>query len=71
MEWRLSLAVESSNKLGIGQRAVERLIMWMKLWDQLRNEDITRRIRVTDAVSCIAAYKWSWAGYVAIQDANK
>ncbi|CAH2239804.1 jg20737 [Pararge aegeria aegeria] len=49
-------------RLRITQWAMERAMLGVSLRDQIRNEEIRRRTRVTDKV---AKLKWKWAGHIA------
>ncbi|CAH2210405.1 jg14384, partial [Pararge aegeria aegeria] len=48
-------------RLRVTQRAMERAM----LRDQIRNEEILRRTRVTDMAQLVAMLKWQWAGHIA------
>ncbi|CAH2267521.1 jg22609 [Pararge aegeria aegeria] len=52
-------------RLRITQRAMERAMLGVSLRDQIRNEEIRRRTRVTDIVQRVAKLKWKWAGHIA------
>ncbi|CAH2248025.1 jg12737 [Pararge aegeria aegeria] len=52
-------------RLKITQRAMERAILGVFLRDQMRNEEICRRTRVTDIAQRVAKLKWKWAGHIA------
>ncbi|CAH2242561.1 jg8133 [Pararge aegeria aegeria] len=39
--------------------------MGSSLCDQIRNEEIRRRTRVTDIAQRVAKLKWKWAGHIA------
>ncbi|CAH2265183.1 jg16839 [Pararge aegeria aegeria] len=43
------------------QRAMERAMLGVSLRDQIRNEEIRRRTRVTDIAQRVAKLKWKWA----------
>ncbi|CAH2211570.1 jg27617 [Pararge aegeria aegeria] len=43
------------------QRAMERAMLGVSLCDQIRNEEIRRRTRVTDIAQRVAKLKWQWA----------
>ncbi|CAH2263873.1 jg21595 [Pararge aegeria aegeria] len=51
--------------LRITQRAMERAILVVSLRDQIRNEEIRRRTRVTYIAQRVAKLKWKWAGHIA------
>ncbi|CAH2261416.1 jg26747 [Pararge aegeria aegeria] len=40
----------------------ERVMLGVSLRDQIRNEEIRRRTRVTDIAERVAKLKWQWAG---------
>ncbi|CAH2229499.1 jg20871 [Pararge aegeria aegeria] len=44
---------------------MERAMLRVALRDQIRNEEIRRRTRVTDIAQRVAKLKWQWAGYIA------
>ncbi|CAH2233307.1 jg6231 [Pararge aegeria aegeria] len=52
-------------RLRVNQRAMERAMLGVSLRDQIRNEEIRRRTRVTDIAQRVAKLKWQWAGYIA------
>ncbi|CAH2239880.1 jg4565 [Pararge aegeria aegeria] len=52
-------------RLRITQRAMERAMLGVSLRDQIRNEEIRRRTRVTDIAQRVAKLKWKWAGHIA------
>ncbi|CAH2236268.1 jg7032 [Pararge aegeria aegeria] len=52
-------------RLRVTQRAMERAMLGVSLRDQIRNEEIRRRIRVTDIAQRVAKLKWQWAGLIA------
>ncbi|CAH2235482.1 jg8947 [Pararge aegeria aegeria] len=43
---------------------MERAMLGVSLSDQIRNEDIRRRTRVTDIAQRVAKLKWQWAGHI-------
>ncbi|CAH2259111.1 jg9970 [Pararge aegeria aegeria] len=47
-------------RLRITQRAMERAMLGVSLRDQIRNEEIRRRTRVTDIAQRVAKLKWKW-----------
>ncbi|CAH2209453.1 jg75 [Pararge aegeria aegeria] len=49
----------------VTQRAMERAMLGVSLRDQIRNEGIRRRTRVTDIAQRVAKLKWQWAGHIA------
>ncbi|CAH2217998.1 jg5247, partial [Pararge aegeria aegeria] len=51
--------------LRVTQRAMERAMLGVSLRDQIRNEEICRRTRVTDIAQRVAKLKWQWAGHIA------
>ncbi|CAH2237376.1 jg10504 [Pararge aegeria aegeria] len=40
-------------------------MLGVSLRDQIRNEEIRRRTRVTDIAQRVAKLKWQWAGHIA------
>ncbi|CAH2232147.1 jg20822 [Pararge aegeria aegeria] len=44
---------------------MERAILGVSLRDQIRNEEIRRRTRVTDIAPRVAKLEWKWAGNIA------
>ncbi|CAH2236238.1 jg22049 [Pararge aegeria aegeria] len=50
-------------RLRITKRAMERAMLGVSLRDQVRNEEIRRRTRVTDIAQRVAELKWKWAGH--------
>ncbi|CAH2245094.1 jg15932 [Pararge aegeria aegeria] len=44
---------------------MERAMLGLSLRDQIRNEEIRRRTRVTDIAQRVAKLKWKWAGHIA------
>ncbi|CAH2217959.1 jg13434 [Pararge aegeria aegeria] len=55
----------SISRKRVTQRALERAILGVSQLDQIRNEDICRRTRVTDIAQQVAKLKWQWAGHIA------
>ncbi|CAH2246315.1 jg20083 [Pararge aegeria aegeria] len=43
-------------------RRMERAMLGVCLRDQIRNEEIRRRTRVTDIAQLVAKLKWKWLG---------
>ena len=58
-------------KLEISQRAMERKMLYVKLWDRIRNIIIRQRTRVTDVVQYITNTKWKLAGYITQMKDNR
>ncbi|CAH2243962.1 jg16802 [Pararge aegeria aegeria] len=52
-------------RLRSAQRAVERAMLEVSLRDQIRNEEIRRRTRVTDIAQRVAKLKWKSSGHIA------
>ncbi|CAH2237220.1 jg11191 [Pararge aegeria aegeria] len=52
-------------RLRVTQRAMERAMLGVSLRDQIRNEEIHRRTRVTIIAQQVAKLKWQWAGHIA------
>ncbi|CAH2265472.1 jg10057 [Pararge aegeria aegeria] len=44
---------------------MERAMLGVSLRDQIRNEEIRKRIRVTYIAQRVAKLKWKWAGHIA------
>ncbi|CAH2237951.1 jg4645 [Pararge aegeria aegeria] len=42
-----------------------RVMLGVSLRDQIRNEEIRRRTKVTDIAQRVAKLKWQWAGHIA------
>ncbi|CAH2239424.1 jg16849 [Pararge aegeria aegeria] len=61
--WSLTMGL--IRRLRITQRAMERAMLGVSLRDQIRNEEIRRRTRVTDIAQRVAKLKWKWAGHIA------
>ncbi|CAH2238163.1 jg22091 [Pararge aegeria aegeria] len=59
----LSLTTGLIRRLRVNQRAMERAMLGVSLSDQIRNEEIRRRTRVTDIAQQVAKLKW--AGHIA------
>ncbi|CAH2236728.1 jg16968 [Pararge aegeria aegeria] len=52
-------------RLRVTQRAMERAMLGVSLRDQIRNEEIRKRTRVTDIALRVAKLKLQWAGHIA------
>ncbi|CAH2241930.1 jg17114 [Pararge aegeria aegeria] len=52
-------------RLRVTQRAMERAMLGVSLRDEIRNEEIRRRTRVTDIAQRVAKLKWQWALHLA------
>ncbi|CAH2209422.1 jg21674, partial [Pararge aegeria aegeria] len=63
--WTLTMGIIRS--LRITQRAMERAMLGVSLRDQIRNEEIRRRTRVTDIAQRLAKLKWKWDGHIALK----
>ena len=61
--WSLTMGL--IRRLKVTQRAMERAMLGVSLRDQIRNEEIRKRTRVTDVARRIAKLKWQWAGHIA------
>ncbi|CAH2242620.1 jg8457 [Pararge aegeria aegeria] len=61
--WSLTMGL--IRRLRVTQRAMERAMLGVSLRDQIRNEEIRRRTRVTDIAQRVAKLKWQWAGHIA------
>ncbi|CAH2235755.1 jg7613 [Pararge aegeria aegeria] len=51
-------------RLRVTQRAMERAMLEVSLRDQIRNEEIRRRTRVSDIAQLVAKLMWQWAGHI-------
>ncbi|CAH2232993.1 jg19868 [Pararge aegeria aegeria] len=51
--------------LRVTQRAMERAMLGVSLPDQIRNEEIRRRTKVTDIAQRVAMLRWQWAEHIA------
>ena len=60
--WPLNMGL--IRKLKVAQRAMERTMLGVSLRDQIRNEEIRKRTRVTDIARQISRLKWQWAGHI-------
>jgi len=46
--------------------------MWgVSLRDKIRNKELRRRTKVTDAIERVTHLKWNWAGHVARMSGNR
>ncbi|CAH2228331.1 jg1561 [Pararge aegeria aegeria] len=61
--WSLTMGL--IRRLRVTQRAMERAMLGVSLRDQIRNEEIRRRTRVTDIAQRIAKLELQWAGHIA------
>ncbi|CAH2260588.1 jg18272 [Pararge aegeria aegeria] len=52
-------------RLRVAQRALERAQLEVSLRDQIRNEEIRWRTKVTDVAQRVAKLNWQWAGHIA------
>ncbi|CAH2226444.1 jg17684 [Pararge aegeria aegeria] len=52
-------------RLRVTQRAMESAVLGVSLRDQIRNEEIRRRTRVSDIAQRVAKLKWQLAGHIA------
>ncbi|CAH2237605.1 jg7369 [Pararge aegeria aegeria] len=48
----------------VTQRAMERAMLGVYLRDQMRNEEIRGRTKVTDIAQRVPKLKWQWAGHI-------
>ncbi|CAH2241458.1 jg15655 [Pararge aegeria aegeria] len=60
--WSLTLGL--IRRLRVTQWAMERAMLGVSLRDQIRNEEIRKRTRVTDIAQRVAKLKWQWAGHI-------
>ncbi|CAH2248399.1 jg6199 [Pararge aegeria aegeria] len=61
--WPLTMGL--IRRLRVTQRAMERAMLGVSLRDQIRNEEIRRRTRVTDIAQRVVKLKLHWAGHIA------
>ena len=61
--WTLDL--KTRNKIQTTQRRMERSLLSIKLKDKMRNVDIRKKTKVTDASTFSLQRKWNWAGHLA------
>ncbi|CAH2245134.1 jg2388 [Pararge aegeria aegeria] len=61
--WSLTMGL--IRRLRVTQRAMERAMLGVSLREQIRNEEIRRRTRVTDISQRLVKLKWQWAGHIA------
>ncbi|CAH2236655.1 jg16482 [Pararge aegeria aegeria] len=52
-------------RLRVTQRAIERAMLGVSLRDQISNEEIRRRTKVTDIAKPVAKLKCKWLGHIA------
>ncbi|CAH2210916.1 jg7571 [Pararge aegeria aegeria] len=57
--WPLTMGL--IRRLRVTHRAMERAMLGVSLRDQIRNEEIRRRTRVTDIAQRVAKLKWQLA----------
>ncbi|CAG9137374.1 unnamed protein product [Plutella xylostella] len=60
-----SLTKNIVRKIITFQRATERSMLGLKLQDRVKNTEIRRITKITDAVDMLCRLKWKWAGHVA------
>ncbi|XP_073960575.1 uncharacterized protein [Choristoneura fumiferana] len=60
-----TIDTKTKNKIQTTQRRMERSSMGLKLKDKVRNDDIRKNTKVTDALTFVLKSKWKWAGHVA------
>ncbi|CAH2242228.1 jg25161 [Pararge aegeria aegeria] len=61
--WSLTMGL--IRRLRVTQRAMERAMLRVSLRDQIRNEEIRRRTKVTEIAQGVAKLKWQWAAHIA------
>ncbi|CAH2241629.1 jg24176 [Pararge aegeria aegeria] len=59
-----------TRRLRVTQRAMGRAMLGLSLRDQIRNEEIRRRTRVTDTAQRVVKLKWQWAGNITLEREN-
>lgn len=67
----LTLTKASETKLRVAQRAMERIMLGVRLRDKNTNEWIRSQTRVVDVMERIASLKWNWAGHIARMTDNR
>lgn len=67
----LTLTKNTTNRISIAQRKMERSMLGISLRDRIPNTTLRERSGVKDAVACIATLKWNWAGHVARLSDNR
>ncbi|CAH2208128.1 jg27685 [Pararge aegeria aegeria] len=61
--WPLTIGL--IRRFRVTRWAMKRAMLGVSLRDQIRNEEILRRTRVTDIAQRVAKLKWQWAGHIA------
>ncbi|CAH2218147.1 jg26772 [Pararge aegeria aegeria] len=61
--WSLTMGLIRS--LRVTQGTMERAMLGVSLRDQIRNEEICRRTRVSDIAQQVAKLNWQWAEHIA------
>uniref|UniRef100_A0AAR5P0Z5 Reverse transcriptase domain-containing protein n=1 Tax=Dendroctonus ponderosae TaxID=77166 RepID=A0AAR5P0Z5_DENPD len=56
------IAKGSADRLRTIQRTIQRAMFGVSIRDQIRNEEIRRRTKMTDLIRYMAEVKWIWAG---------
>ncbi|CAH2229986.1 jg17506 [Pararge aegeria aegeria] len=51
--------------LRVTQRVAEKAMLGLSLRDQIRNEEICRRTRVTGIAQRVVKLRWQWVGHIA------
>lgn len=59
-----TITKNTSNKIAICQRAMERSMLGVKRKDRLRNINIRKKTKVQDVTLKIQRLKWKWAGHM-------
>jgi hypothetical protein len=59
------------HKFKVTQQAMERAMLGVSLRDQIRNQVIRQRIKVTDKANRISMLKWQWAGHISRRTDNR
>ncbi|CAH2260857.1 jg21188 [Pararge aegeria aegeria] len=60
-----------SSTMGLIRRLTQRAMERVSLRDEIINEEICRRTRVTDIAQRVAKLKWQWAGHIVRRKAGR
>lgn len=67
----MAMTKKVAEQLRVTQRAMERIMLGVRLIDKIPNTEIRRRTRVTDIMDKIARLRWQWVAHVARQNTEK
>ncbi|CAH2266287.1 jg17833 [Pararge aegeria aegeria] len=56
-----TLRVDLIHKFKVAQRAMERVMLRVSLRNEIQNDEIRRKTKVTDIAQRISKLKWQWA----------